>query len=231
MKNEKKYYIIAWIIVVIIFHVIMFLLPDAMLSPDEGSFWIIYATVMVSFLGQAYCSNLYAKKENKAERFLYIPVVLISYIALLMTLLLALQALTLQFLQDWFTIIVAILVVAFYAFSVLQTVAAAEKVIAVDKKVEQQTNFIKNLAAQAKALEQSTPAEILPQVKRVYEAVRYSDPMSTAALADIENEIKAEYDIFAEAVKQKNAASAEKAASAICNKCNERNALCKTLKK
>ena len=56
MKNQKKYYWIAWGTAVVVFHLIMFLLPDAMLSPDEGSFWVIYLTVIASFIGQAYCS-------------------------------------------------------------------------------------------------------------------------------------------------------------------------------
>lgn len=231
MKNEKKYYLIVWIVAVVIFHAIMFLLPDAMLKPSEGNFWVIYLTVMASFLGQAYCSSLYAKKENKKERFLYIPVVLISYIALLMTLLLALQALTLQFLPNWFTVIVALLVVAYYAFAVIRTLAAADMVMAIDKKVEQQTDFIRSLTAQAKALEQSAGAELRPQVKQVYEAIRYSDPMSSAELAGIEAGISGQYESFAKAVRENQAESVECTAQNICNLLKERNELCKQMKR
>lgn len=231
MKNEKKYYLFVWVVAVAIFNAIMFLLPDAMLKPSEGNFWVIYLTVMASFLGQAYCSHLYAKKENKKERFLYIPVVLISYIALLMTLLLALQALTLQFLPNWFTIIVALLVVAFYAFSVIQTLAAADMVIAIDKKVEEQTNFIRTLTAKAKALEQSTGVELLPQVRKVYEAIRYSDPMSSPKLSVTEEEINIQYENFAKAVRDSLAEEAEKTAQTICNLLKERNELCKQIKR
>ncbi len=231
MKNEKKYYLIVWIVAVVIFHAIMFLLPDAMLNPIEGSFWVIYLTVMASFLGQLYCSYLYAKKENKKERFLYIPVVLISYIALLMTLLLALQALTLQFLPNWFTIIVALLVVAYYAFAVIRTLAAADMVTAMDKKVEQQTNFIRTLTAQAKALEQSAGAELLPQVKQVYEALRYSDPMSSAELSGIEAEIAGQYAAFSKAVKENQTETVGLTALTICNLMKERNEICKQMKR
>ena len=231
MKNEKKYYLIVWIVAVVIFHAIMFLLPDAMLNPTEGSFWVIYLTVMASFLGQVYCSYLYAKKENKKERFLYIPVVLISYIALLMTLLLALQALTLQFLPNWFTVIVALLVVAYYAFAVIRTLAAADMVTAMDKKVEQQTNFIRTLTAQAKALEQSAGAEVLSQVKQVYEALRYSDPMSSAELSGIEAEIAGQYAAFSKAVRENQTETVGHTALTICNLMKERNEICKQMKR
>jgi len=231
MKNEKKYYVIVWIVAVVIFHAVMFLLPDAMLNPTEGSFWVIYLTVMASFLGQMYCSYLYAKKENKKERFLYIPVVLISYIALLMTLLLALQALTLQFLPNWFTVIVALLVVAYYAFAVIRTLAAADMVMAIDKKVEQQTNFIRTLTAQAKALEQSAGAELLPQVKQVYEALRYSDPMSSAELSGIEERIAVQYAAFSKAVRENQTETVGHTALTICNLMKERNEICKQMKR
>lgn len=231
MKNQKKYYWTAWGIAVVIFHIIMFLLPNAMLNPTEGSFWIIYLTVMASFIGQAYCSSLYAKKENKQERFLYIPVVLIGYIALLMTLLLALQALTLQFLPNWFTIIVAVLVVAYYALAVLRTLAAAEMVISVDKKIEQQTEFIKTMTAKAKAFEQTAPVEFRNMATKVYESLRYSDPMSSAELTVIEVEIYAKYDKFIASVKENKKEEAEGISQILCNLMRERNELCKQLKK
>ena len=231
MKNQKKYYWIAWGVAIVVFHVIMFLLPNAMLSPEEGSFLIIYSTVMASFIGQAYCSYLYSKKENKEERFLYIPVVLIGYIALLMTLLLALQALTLQFLPNWFTIIVAVVIVAYYAFAVLRTLAAAEMVIAVDKKVEQQTNFIKTITAKTTALKQAAPEELRSVVTKVYDNFRYSDPMSTEELSEIEQSINNTYIDFATAVKENKKDLAETLAQNICNLIKERNELCKQFKR
>lgn len=230
MKNQKKYYLFAWLIAVVVFHGIMFLMPDAMLDPSDGIFWVIYITVMASFLGQAYCSNLYAKKENKKERFLYIPVVLISYIALLMTLLLALQALTLQFLPDWFTIIVAVLVVAFYALSVLRTLAAADMVIAVDRKVEQQTSFIRTITAEASTLLQSAKAENRDEVKKVYEALRYSDPMSSDELLNVEAGIREQYELLVKAVKVADLETVSVIAQNICNLVKERNELCRKVK-
>ena len=230
MKKEVKYYAIVWVLAVIVFHLIMFLLPDAMLGTEDSAFWIIYVTVMVSFAGQAVCSYLYASKKRKEERFLYIPVVLISYIALLMTLLLALQALTLRFLPDWFTIIVALLVTVYYVFAVLRTLAAAEMVVAVDEKVRTRTDFMKRLETQAKTMQGGTASELQPLIKRVYESIRYSDPMSVPELAGVEEEMQKEFEAFADAVKKNQKEAAEQKAEAFCAKNAERNALCKQLK-
>lgn len=231
MKKILKYYWFAWLIAVAVFHVILFLLPDTILNSEDSNFWIIYLTVLAGFLGQALCSYLYSKKEKKEERFLYIPVVLISYIALLMTLLLALQAITLQLLPDWFTIIVAVLVLAFYALSVIRTLAAAEMVIAVDAKVERQTGFIRALSVKAKSLEQSASTELRPHVKKVYEGLHYSDPVSSEELASIEEEISKSYETFAASVKKNEKETAEAEAQKLYGLIKERNELCKQVKR
>ncbi len=230
MKEAKKYYVVAWVIVVLVFHLIMFLLPKAGFEMQNGTFWVIYFAILVSLIGQAVCSMLYAKKEKKEERFLYIPVVLISYIALLMCLLLALEAILISFLPTWFTVIVAVLVLAFYALSVIRTMAAAEMVMAVGQKVEQRTEFIKSLTARAKAMEQNAPEAYKRQVKRVYEALRYSDPVSTDKLASVDEEIDTVYGRFAEAVKAADKAAVQKEADTLCALVKERNELCKVYK-
>lgn len=230
MRETKKYYVAAWVTVVLVFHLIMFLLPRAELKMQNGTFWVIYFAILASLIGQAVCSMMYAKKEKKEERFLYIPVVLISYIALLMCLLLALEAVLISFLPTWFTVIVAVLVLAFYALSVIRTMAAAEMVMTVGQKVEQQTDFIRSLTARARAMEQNAPEAYRQQVKRVYEALRYSDPSSTEKLAGIEEEIDTVYRRFAEAVKAADEAAIRNEADALCALIKERNELCKRYK-
>lgn len=230
MKNAKKYYAAAWIIVVVIFHVIMFLLPKEELQLEKGTFWAIYLAVLASLIGQAGCSLLYARKEKKKERFLYIPVVLISYIALLMCLLLALEALTLSFLPTWFTVIVALLVLAFYALSVIRTMAAADMVVELDKKVEQQTDFIRTLTVRANALIQTVPTDSKKYATKVYEALRYSDPVSVTELRDMDEKIHSAYQQFAETIRTADEKSAGREADTVCALIKERNELCKRYK-
>lgn len=231
MKNGKRYYIVAWLIAVAVFHALMFLLPADILNREETRFWIVYGAVLFSFVGQAICSLLYASKEKKNERFYYVPVVLIGYIALLVTLLLAIQALTLQFLPDWFTIIVVILVFGYYALAVVRSLAAADMIRSVDKKVEQQTNFIRTLSTKASTLVQSAPTELQPLIKKVYEALRYSDPMSSGELTMVEEDIMKSFDLLSTAVKENKKENVEDAVQTITGLIKERNELCKQTKR
>ena len=231
MKKGKKFYLITWVVAVLVFNLIMFLLPDKLIDPTEGSFWVIYITVTLSFLGQAACSFFYAQKKDKKERFLLIPIVYVSYIALLMTLLLALEALTLQFLPLWFNVIVAVVVLAYYAFAVFRTLAAAEMVMEVEKKVEQSTEFIRMMTAKAKALEESAPEEFCPLVKKIYESLRYSDPMSSGAVAELDAKIREKYELFTDAIKKNAKTEAEEFAEELCVQIKERNEVCKVSKR
>lgn len=230
MKNEKKYYVLAWVIVVAVTNFVFFLLSDKVLGPDKTNFWIIYFTVMVSFIGQAACSLFYANKEKKEERFLLLPVVLISYIALLMTLFLALQALIFQFLPDWFTIIVAIFVMLYYALAVIRTVSAADMIMAVENKVKDQTNVMRTLTARAKALEDMTTGELKSIVKAVYEDFRYSDPISKENVLRLDEEIMNVYEAIVLAVKSNEIEIARKEVENIHSLIKERNELCKLSK-
>lgn len=231
MDTKKKYYIAAWLIAFVVLQIIMFVLPDVLISPKDGIFWVIYITLMISLIIQGACTMFYAGKEKKQERFLYIPVVLISYIALLSTLLLALQALELGFLPTWFTVIVAVLVLAFYVLSILQTLAAADMVVEVGNKIEQQTSLFHSLTAQARALEQIAPAQLKSQAKKVHEAFRYSDPVSAQMLTSIEIEIQNVYNSFSLSVKQNLSDKANKEAEQLCILIKERNELCRQSKK
>lgn len=230
MDMKKKYYIVAWLIAVIVLQIIMFVLPDALIDPRDGVFWVIYITLMISLIVQGACTLFYAGKEKKQERFLYIPVVLLSYIALLTTLLLALQALELGFLPTWFTIIVAVLVLAFYALSILQTLTAADIIVETGNRIERQTSLFRSLAAQARTLEQTAPVQLRSQAKKVHEAFRYSDPMSTQMSASMEVEIQNAYNSFSISVKQNLTDKANEEAEQLCILIKERNELCRLSK-
>ena len=68
------------------------------------------------------------------------------------------------------------------------------------------------------------------ECKKVYESIRYSDPMSNDALAQIENQIQNEFNIFAHAVKKDNTDLVKNSANKIIVLINKRNLQCKVLK-
>ena len=104
-------------------------------------------------------------------------------------------------LPNWVGIIVCVLVLAFTAIAVIKAKAASDVVENIDKKVKAQTMFVKSLTVDAESLlaRAATP-EAKDACKKVYEAVRYSDPMSNDALAGVESQITLKFNEFSNAV-------------------------------
>lgn len=72
--------------------------------------------------------------------------------------------------------------------------------------------------------------EMKAETKKVYEAIRYSDPMSNNVLANIENQIQNEFNAFADAVKNNDIDLAKSSANELVILINDRNNKCRLIK-
>lgn len=128
-------------------------------------------------------------------------------------------------------IIVAIIVFGIAIIKLLTKTIAKEIIVDKDKQVGQQTKYIKLLTAEANSLMSSAKSDKAKTIaKNVYEAVRYSDPMSTPGLNDIEKQIKNEFYSFSRAIKHDDVELASKSAGELICLINERNQKIKALK-
>ena len=93
------------------------------------------------------------------------------------------------------------------------------------------TFFIKSLTVDAESLIARAKNEtIKAECKKVYEAVRYSDPMSNSALSSIESEITITFAKLSEAVVDDNFETVSEFTSEIIILLGDRNNKCKLLK-
>ncbi len=99
----------------------------------------------------------------------------------------------------------------------------------VDEKVKTQTSFIRNMTAEAESLmtRAKTP-EAQTACKKVYEALRYSDPMSNEALSVIEAKIESQMDLLTASID--NIDDLNNSANELIRLINELNSSCKILK-
>ena len=134
-------------------------------------------------------------------------------------------------LPEWIGIIVCVVVLAFNAISAIKATASANIVNEIDEKVAIQTLFIKSLTDDAQSLMTSAKTdELRAEAKKVYEAVRYSDPMSTDALSRLDSQIKGQFAAFADALRSEDIELAKTNSAELIELIAKREQTCKLLK-
>ena len=235
MNDIFKKYTAAWAIFVVVFNVIIFAIPSeiAGMTKTGGAFWSSYTMIMLAFIGQLVCAKR-AFKESEAERFfLKLPLVTISYTALILSIAAGAVCMLIPDLPNWVGVIICALILGFNAAAVIQADTAADVISDVEQKTADKTAFMKQLKADAEILSsRSMQPEIKSIVKKVCEAIRYSDPVSDVSLADAEDAIKTRFDEFAELAR--SGADIEKMKrlqQELIDMVNDRNKQIKSLKR
>lgn len=229
MKKNFKSYAIIWAIGLAIFNLCAFLVP----SPTKftPSFWLGYGFITLAFilhLGTAYFTF---KEETKEKLFLNISTITINFVTLVCTAIIAAITMAVPAFPDWLG---AILCFACFGIGIaanLLAKTAGDMVAKKDEKIKAKTLFIKSLTVDADTLvSQAQVPEIKAQVTKVYEAIRYSDPMSNDALSGVETKIQYQFNAFTNAVKNEDAELVESMSVELLDLIDARNKKCKVLK-
>ncbi len=235
MKISKnfKLYAVVWAILAAVFNVLVFATPSEHNGESKftGTFWMGYALVMLGFIGQLVCAYVGLGNENLKKVFYNIPLMRVSSIGLVVNAVVGSIFMAIPTAQPWLAGIVCVIVLAGVAIATIKAKSAGDIVGAIDDKIKAQTFFVKNLTVDAENLmaRANTP-EAKAVTKKVYEAIRYSDPMSNDNLSDIESRINYEFKAFEMAVKSGDTMVAESQAEELLALINNRNNKCKALK-
>lgn len=233
MKKGFKYYLSIWVILLAVFNVAVFVSPGEAggYSKFGGAFWVGYIFITLAFIGQLICAYFAFKAESLQKFFYNVPLIRISRIGLVLTVILGTLCMAIPNLPNWIGIILCLAVLAFTAISVIKATAAGDVVGGIDERIESKTYFIKALTADAESLMSAakTP-ELKAEVKKVYEAIRYSYPMSNAALEEINEQIQNQFSAFADAVKAEDFDLASTSSDELITLIDDRNKKCKLMK-
>lgn len=232
MKKNFKFYAITWAILLALFNILVFLTPNeaAGMTKFGGAFWSGYVFITLAFIGQLICGYVAFRADTREKLFLNLPLITISYATLVTSIVLGTICMIIPDLPNWVGILLCAVVLALNAVAVVKAQAAATLVSEVGEKVKTQTAFIKTMTVEAASLvERAKSEENKAACKKVYEAFRYSDPMSTPALAETDAQIKTVFDSFKTAVLS-DADAAYNLADECCKLVTERADKCKLYK-
>ena len=232
MKKIFKFYSLIWAIFLALFNVISFVSVGwAGISKYTPSFWIGYAFIILSFVGQIVCAYYAFKDDDIKKTFYNISLISTSYTGLILSFVFGGLCMIISLIPYWVGIIICTIVLAFNIVAVVKASATVDIVSEIDNKVKTKSFLIKSLTVDAQNLVSYAKNEnIKSECKKVYEAIRYSDPMSNDTLTSIESEITITFAKLSEAVENDNFETVSEFTSEIINLLGDRNKKCKLLK-
>ena len=232
MKKRVGLYIAAWAVLLALFNVIAFVSVGwAGQEKYTSSFWIGYVFITTMFIGQLICSIMAFKADSAKKLFYRIPLIRTSYAGLVCSFIFGGLCMLISPLPYWVGVILCAIVLVANVLSVIKATAAIEEVERVDEKIKEQTFFIKSLTIDADTLTASAKSEVVKaECQKVYEVIRYSDPMSSDALASVEAQITIQFHALSEAVEGDDIDLVVAIAKNLTALIEDRNKKCKLLK-
>ena len=233
MNKGFRAYLIVWVILLAVFQVICFVTPNRLAGYTklDATFWIAWALITLAFVGQLVCAWFTFKAENLRRLFYNMPLLTISYTALVLMLICGAIAVAIPNLPAWVGAVICLVILGFTAVAVIKASAAAEIVERVDGRIVRKLDFMKMLSAEADSyLTHPENPEIGSVFKKVREAIRYSDPMSSENLADIEDRIRNGMETLKDRINSGDSEAVIQSGEELLQLIEERNKLCKLSK-
>lgn len=187
-KNKNMAYAVLGIAFVL-FNVIAFAVPTA----KTTTFWIAYVFTAVAFALQiAIWSFAFKGTDTLKSKFLGIPLILVGITYLIIQIIVFAIFMVFPIVSTWIAIVVCALILGISAICLIGTETGREEINRVEEKVEKKVFYIKSLQVDVEMLASTeTDSDTKAALTKLAEKIRFSDPMSSGALTDIETEISA----------------------------------------
>ena len=232
MKKNFNIYIVVWALLVALFNVVAFVgVSQLYVEGYTASFWIGYAFITVAFLGQLFCAYLALKAMTAQKLFYNLSLFKTGYAGLIATFVVAAICMLIPALPYWVGIVICAVILVFNMITVIKAKVVIDEVTRIDQKVKVQTFYIKSLTIDADTLMASAKSDTAKaECRKVYEALRYSDPMSNDALASVEAQISTKFAELSDAVNAGKEEEIAALARDVIVLVGDRNKKCKLFK-
>lgn len=187
-KNSVKAYAVLAISFAL-FNVIAFAIPTA----KTATFWIAYAFTAVAFASQiAIWKFAFKGTDTLKSKFLGIPLISVGITYLIVQIIAFAIFMVFPIAPSRIAIVVCALILGISAICLIGTKTGREEVGRVEKKVEKKVFYIKSLQVEVEMLASSEgDSDTKEALTKLAKKIRFSDPMSNEALANLEAEITA----------------------------------------
>ena len=222
MKKDTIRGIAALGILLILYILIVFLIPFV----KTTVFWVSFVFTLIAFGVVAVSLYIaFVKNPDAKSKFYGFPIAKIGVIYGAAQLLVGLLFMALgKWAPVWLAVLVYAIALGAAVIGLISADAVREEIQRQDNKLKKDVSFMRNL--QSKVNQMATQCAA-PELRQFAEDIRYSDPVSSDALTDIERELAAAVEELQAAVVDGDSESVAQ----LCRKASatlaERNRLCK----
>lgn len=213
-------------VVLALYLLVAFLIPFA----KTAVFWLSFGFTLAAFGVTAFSLYIaFLKKPDARSRFYGFPIAKIGVIYGGAQLLLGLLFMALgKWVPVWVAALVYAIALGAAVIGLVSADAVAEEIHTQDEQLKANVAFMR--ALQSKVNQMSAQCS-LPEIKQFSEEVRYSDPVSSDALADIDRDLSAAVDDLQAAIVDGDNGAALQLVKKADNLLKERNRLCRLNKR
>ena len=188
MKNKNLGYVVLGILLVLV-SIIAFVIP----TEKTGTFWIAYVFTAIAILAQIVIwKNTLGKEDTLKSKFLGLPVVHVGIVYLVAQIVAFAVFTVVPVLPIWSAVVACAVILGFSVIFMIAGEAGRGEIERVEAKVQKKVFFIKELQADVELLiDRETDTEIRDALQQLAEKIKFSDPMSNDALAEVEEAITA----------------------------------------
>ena len=190
--QRLKHYIVFWIALVSLFNVVCFITPEEWYGTSKysGTFWTGYAFIMGAFVLHLIYAVFAFRENNAKKRALNNPITIISFFELGIMIAVGTVCLMVPSLPNWIGIIVCYTVLALSVVFLVSAKAVEENKLAANERLNNNTAFMRELTDYASSMVRGSKADSIHRAtESIYEAIRYSDPISSGETREYEEEI------------------------------------------
>jgi hypothetical protein len=224
-KNQKRVLVVI-AIVFVAFTVITFTLP----FEKNRLFWLSYVFAIISILVQIYVMKVaFARTHSTKSKFYGFPIAQLGVVYMCIQLVLSIIFMALSTMAPiWLAVVVYILLLALAGIGLISTEAVRDEVVRQDMMLETNVSCMTTLRSIIYPLaDMCSDENAKKSLQNLADEFRYSDPVSSESLKDIESELENQVGELQLSVTEEN----EKNIIALCKKIKitltERNRLCK----
>ena len=185
-KNSTKGYVILGILFFLV-SITAYIIPLS----KTATFWIAYIFTVVAFAVQiiAWKTTL-GKEKTLNSKFLKIPIIHISVVYLVIQIATLLVFVIKPLLPTWSVIIVCCIIAGVSVLCMVATDIGVNEIKNENAKVDEKTAFIKKLLIDTEIITNNeNDIDIKSDLLKLAEKIRFSDPVSSEQLSEIEDKI------------------------------------------